>query len=355
MSGERVMVGMSGGVDSSVCAALLKEAGYNVSGVTLRLYDGDDYNAGLTKTCCSLSDVEDARAVCVRLGIPHYAFNFKESFEKEVISDFINEYINGRTPNPCIECNRKIKFDKMLRRAETLGYDKIATGHYARIKRAENGRYLLCRPTDINKDQTYVLYSMTQEELSKTLFPLGGLTKPQVREMAERYGFVNAAKPDSQDICFVPDGDYSKFIENYAGKKYPDGDFVDKNGNVLGKHSGIIRYTIGQRKGLNIALGHPVYVIDKDLKNNRVILGSNDDLNSSELLAFDFNWIIEKPNGKIKCMAKTRYNMLEVPCTACCDGDKVRVCFDSPVRAVTKGQAVVLYDGEYVLGGGTIV
>ena len=176
MSGERVMVGMSGGVDSSVCAALLKEAGYNVSGVTLRLYDGEDYNAGLTKTCCSLSDVEDARAVCVRLGIPHYAFNFKESFEKEVISDFINEYINGRTPNPCIECNRKIKFDKMLHRAETLGYDKIATGHYARVKRAENGRYLLCRPTDINKDQTYVLYSMTQEELSKTLFPLGDLT-----------------------------------------------------------------------------------------------------------------------------------------------------------------------------------
>ena len=228
MSGERVMVGMSGGVDSSVCAALLKEAGYNVSGVTLRLYDGEDYNAGLTKTCCSLSDVEDARAVCVRLGIPHYAFNFKESFEKDVISDFINEYINGRTPNPCIECNRKIKFDKMLRRAETLGYDKIATGHYARVKRAENGRYLLCRPTDINKDQTYVLYSMTQEELSKTLFPLGNLTKPQVREIAEKHGFVNAAKPDSQDICFVPDGDYAGFIERATGKTAAAGDFTDE-------------------------------------------------------------------------------------------------------------------------------
>lgn len=356
MSGERVMVGMSGGVDSSVCAALLKEAGYNVSGVTLRLYDGEDYNAGLTKTCCSLSDVEDARAVCVRLGIPHYAFNFKESFEKEVISDFINEYINGRTPNPCIECNRKIKFDKMLRRAETLGYDKIATGHYARVKKAENGRYLLCRPTDINKDQTYVLYSMTQEELSKTLFPLGDLTKPQVREIAEKHGFVNATKPDSQDICFVPDGDYAGFIERATGKTAAAGDFTDENGNRLGEHKGIIRYTIGQRKGLGIALGKPRFVIEKNAENNTVILGDEERLFCRKVLVDRLNFIpFDTLENEMRVTAKLRYRHLAQPAVIKPDGDNVIIEFDEPQRAPSPGQAAVFYDGDAVVGGGTIV
>ena len=357
MKKEKVMVGMSGGVDSSVCAALLLQRGYDVSGVTLRLYDGEDYNAGKTRTCCSLSDVEDARAVCMRIGIPHYAFNFKDAFQKDVIEDFVNEYIMGLTPNPCIECNRHIKFDAMLERAKVLGYDKIATGHYASVKQNENGRYLLCRAADISKDQTYVLYSMTQEQLSHTLFPLGTLTKPQVRKIAEENGFVNAAKPDSQDICFVPDGDYAGFIERYTGKIYPDGDFLDENGNVIGRHKGVIFYTIGQRRGIGTGFGKPMYVIGKNADNNTVTLGSNELLFTDTLYADNLNWIaFEYPESEFKCRAKTRYRQTEQPCTVYPqDRNTVRVVFDEKIRAVTPGQHVVFYDGDIVLGGGVIM
>ena len=299
-----------------------------------------------------------ARAVCVRLGIPHYAFNFKESFEKDVISDFINEYINGRTPNPCIECNRKIKFDKMLRRAETLGNDKIATGHYARVKRAKNGRYLLCRPTDINKDQTYVLYSMTQEELSKTLFPLGDLTKPQVREIAEKHGFVNAAKPDSQDICFVPDGDYAGFIEREAENVPGPGNFVTADGTVIGRHEGITHYTIGQRKGLNLAMGHPVFVTEIRPETNEVVIGEAGDVFTDTLVCNKLNWMaIDGLHGKpMEVSAKIRYSHKGAPCVIEEIGEDLVQChFLEPVRAVTPGQAVVFYDGDYVVGGGTII
>ena len=357
MKNEKVMVGMSGGVDSSVCAALLLKEGYDVSGVTLRLYDGEDYDSGKTRTCCSLSDVEDARAVCVRMGIKHYAFNFKEDFKEYVIKNFIDEYENGRTPNPCIECNRHIKFDAMLLRAETLGYDKIATGHYASLKKAENGRYLLCRAADATKDQTYVLYSMTQKQLSKTLFPLGTLTKPQVRKIAEENGFVNAKKPDSQDICFVPDGDYAGFIERFTGKTALHGDFINETGEKLGEHKGVIRYTVGQRKGLGIALGKHAYVVEKNPQNNTVTLGDEDALFYKRVLVKDVNFIpFDELSEGMRVTAKLRYRHKEQPAVISpAENGCVLIEFDEPQRAPSAGQAAVFYDGDIVVGGGTIV
>lgn len=350
---KKAIVAMSGGVDSSVAALFMKEQGYECIGATMKLYDNDDIGVDREKTCCSLDDIEDARAVAYKLDMPYYVFNFKDEFEKKVIDKFISTYEAGGTPNPCIDCNRYLKFEKLMKRMEELQYDCVVTGHYADIEYV-NGRYMLKKGKDLSKDQSYVLYSLTQYQLEHTVFPLGKYSKEEIREIAEKNGFINAKKRDSQDICFVPDGDYSKFIEQYKGKIYPCGDFVDKQGNVLGKHNGLIRYTIGQRKGLNISLGHPVYVISKDIESNTVVLGSNEDLNKKSLTARDFNWIAQKPDDKISCFAKTRYNMREVPCVAYCDGDRVVVEFDEPVRAITPGQAVVLYDGDYVLGGGTI-
>ena len=249
---KKILVGMSGGVDSSVAALLLKQRGYDVSGCTLKLFDGSDDNI-LTRTCCSLSDVEDARSVCYKLGIEHHVFNFKDLFRTEVMDRFADGYINGETPNPCIFCNRYIKFDKMLERALVLGFDGIATGHYAKTEQDEkSGRTLLIRPADRRKDQTYVLYNMTQFQLERTVFPLWDRDKEQNRTLAEQHGLLNARKPDSQDICFVPDGDYAKFILEHTKKDFPEGDFIDTEGNVIGRHSGIIRYTIGQRKGLGV-------------------------------------------------------------------------------------------------------
>ena len=356
MSAERIMAGMSGGVDSSVCAALLLKEGYDVSGVTLRLYDGEDYDAGLTKTCCSLSDAEDAKAVCMKLGIPHYVFNFKDNFSDCVIENFVSEYMSGRTPNPCIECNRKIKFAAMLDRAKTLGYDKIATGHYAIVERSENGRYLLKKAADKSKDQTYVLYCLTQEQLSRTLFPLGELTKAQVREIAAENGVVNAKKPDSQDICFVPDGDYASFIERYTGEASQKGDFIDVNGNVLGEHKGIIRYTVGQRKGLGIALGKPQFVISKSAETDAVVLGDEDKLFYKRVLIKRTNFIpFDNLEEKMRVTAKLRYRHTEQPAVIYPAQDGVIVEFDEPQRAPSPGQAAVFYDGDIVVGGGTIV
>ena len=356
---KKVMVGMSGGVDSSVAAMLLRRSGYEVMGVTLKLFSDEDISEAQKegRTCCALSDVEDARSVAYRLGFEHIVFNFRDNFREHVMKQFADSYLCGRTPNPCIECNRHVKFDKMLRRAQELGYDYIATGHYAVVEYdGKSGRYLLKRSKDRSKDQTYVLYSLTQEQLAHTLFPLGGLEKTQVRELAEEAGLVNSNKPDSQDICFVPDGDYAAFIRRFTGCDTLCGKFVDMDGNVLGEHKGIINYTIGQRKGLGIALGHPAYVVKKDTEANTVTIGNEADLYTKSLIADDFNLIsVEKLEEPMGVTAKTRYSQKEQPAVVSYIGNgEYRVEFDEPQRAVTSGQAVVLYDGDVVVGGGTI-
>lgn len=350
---KKAIIAMSGGVDSSVAAYFMKKNGYECIGATMKLYDDELIGENEDKTCCSLDDMEDARNVARKLGIPYYVFNFKDDFREKVIENFISTYENGGTPNPCIECNRYLKFEKLMQKMKELSYDYVVTGHYATVEE-KDGRYYLKKGKDLSKDQSYVLYSLTQQQLSHTLFPLGEFTKDKIRLIAENNGFINADKKESQDICFVPDGDYAAFIEKYRQKKYPDGDFVDVTGRKIGTHKGIIRYTIGQRKGLGIALGHPAYVVDKDIINNKVVLGTENDLVSETLVANNFNWIYPIPKGKIRCKAKTRYNMKEVNCLAYITDDKVVVEFDEPIRAVTKGQAVVLYDGDYVIGGGTI-
>lgn len=355
---KKALVAMSGGVDSSVAAYLTKEMGYNATGITLKLFDNEDIGETKEKTCCSLDDIDDARNVCRKIGIPYYVYNFKDSFKENVIDRFISAYENGTTPNPCIDCNRYIKFEKLIRRVEELEFDKVVTGHYSIIEYDEGAdRFLLKKSADLSKDQSYVLYSLTQKQLSKTLLPLGNLTKSYVREIAESLNLINAKKHDSQDICFVPDGDYAKFIEQYTGRTYPNGNFVDENGNILGEHKGIIRYTVGQRKGLGLALPCPMYVKEKNLEENKVILCENHRLFSKELYATDINLIscdrIDKP---MRVKARVRYNQPEQPATVeQTDNNTIHITFDEPQRAISKGQAVVLYDGEYVIGGGTII
>ncbi|MDD6620724.1 MAG: tRNA 2-thiouridine(34) synthase MnmA [Eubacteriales bacterium] len=352
---KKVIIAMSGGVDSSVAAFLMKEKGFDCIGATMKLYDNDEIGISREKTCCSLDDIEDARSVARRLSMPYYVFNFKEEFEEKVIRKFISTYENGGTPNPCIDCNRYLKFEKLFQRMNELEYNYVVTGHYARIEE-NDGWFYLKKAVDDTKDQSYVLYSLTQYQLSHILFPLGEYTKNEIRDIAEKQGFLNARKKDSQDICFVPDGNYTDFIERYTGKKYPPGDFVDINGKPIGKHQGIIRYTNGQRKGLGVAFGQPMYVAGKNIEKNTVTLCTNDELFSKELNAVDFNWIIPNPQNEIKCSARVRYNMREKPATAYINDDNsVNVVFDEPQRAITRGQAVVLYDGDIVLGGGTIV
>lgn len=355
---SKAIIAMSGGVDSSVAAYLMKEEGYECIGATMKLYDNEDIGISKQKTCCSLSDIDDARSVARNLEMPYYVFNFTDNFEQEVIDRFVDTYIEGGTPNPCIDCNRYIKFDKMLQRMYELDYDFVVTGHYARVEYDEStGRYLLKKGIDETKDQSYVLYNMTQEQLSHTKFPLGHYRKSEIREIAENQGFINAAKHDSQDICFVPDGDYAKFIEGYCGKTFPEGDFVKEDGTVLGKHKGIIRYTIGQRKGLGLSLPEPLYVCAKDVETNRVILGKNERLFQTTLEADDMNWIsVPEITEPIRCKAKIRYKQKEADAIVeKLDGDKVKITFDEPQRGITKGQAVVLYDGDIVIGGGRIL
>lgn len=354
---KKAVVAMSGGVDSSVAAFLIKNQGYDCIGATMKLFHNEDIVIPRKNSCCSLEDVEDARNVAHSLGIPYYVFNFTDRFREDVIDRFINSYETGATPNPCIDCNRYLKFEKLFYIAKELNYDYVVTGHYARIEYDKNSeRYLLKKAVDETKDQSYVLYSMTQEQLAHTMFPLGNLRKTEVRKIAEEHGFVNAKKHDSQDICFVQSGTYTDFIEQYTGKIYPPGNFIDKNGRILGIHKGIIRYTIGQRKGLGISYEEPLYVTGINVSDNTVMLGTDSDLYSKTLTANNINLIlvnkIEKPTH---VKAKVRYRQTEQAATVIQTGDdSFTVEFDEPQRAITKGQAVVLYDGDTVLGGGTI-
>lgn len=349
---------MSGGVDSSVAALLTKESGDECIGATMKLYNNEDIGVHREKTCCSLDDVEDARSVAYQMDMPYYVFNFTADFHTEVMDRFVDAYENGCTPNPCIDCNRYLKFDKMFHRMQEIGYDYIVTGHYARVEYDEKrDRYLLKKAVDDTRDQSYVLYMLTQEQLAHVKLPLGGLRKDQVRVIAEKHGFINARKHDSQDICFVVNGKYSDFIEQYREKTYPEGDFVDLEGNVLGRHKGIIRYTIGQRKGLGLSLKESMYVVAVDPEKNRVILGRNDDLFSREFVANDVNLIaVDHIEGEMRVKAKVRYRHEEQWATVTQpEPDKIRVVFDEPQRAITCGQAVVLYDGDVVVGGATII
>lgn len=354
----KALIAMSGGVDSSVAAAIMKDSGYDCIGITMKLYNNSDVNVSVEHTCCSLDDIEDAKNVAYKLGMKHYVFNFADKFKETVIDNFVNCYKNGITPNPCIECNRCLKFSHLFYRMKELGLDYVVTGHYARIKYdSTTGRYLLLKALDESKDQSYVLYLLTQEQLAHIKFPLGEISKTETRRIAEEYGFINANKPDSQDICFVKNGNYVDFINSYTGEKSKPGNFVDINGNIIGQHKGIINYTIGQRKGLGLSTGEKLFVVDINPVTNEIILGSNDDLFNDTLFASKINWIsIDALNEPIKVKAKVRYKQEAQPATVYNVGDdKIKVVFDKPQRAITKGQSVVLYDGDIVVGGGTIL
>ncbi|XWX60684.1 tRNA 2-thiouridine(34) synthase MnmA [Desulfitobacterium sp. AusDCA] len=363
---KKVVVGMSGGVDSSMAAALLKEEGYEVIGITLQIWPsaGPDVEGG----CCSISAIDDARRVSQQLGIPHYVLNFRSYFEENVIQYFTESYFSGETPNPCVMCNRIVRWGEMLHKAQGLGADYIATGHYAQVVQdPESGRYLLKRPVDTWKDQTYMLYTLTQEQLKHTLFPLAGYKKEHIREMAEERGLIRVArKPDSQEICFIPNNDYVSFLQEKAGERIKPGNFVDKQGHILGRHQGIVHYTVGQRKGLGITFGKPMFVVGFNIDRNEVVLGEDPEIFSDALYATDLNWMaVEEVKESLKVSAKIRYKAPLAPAAIYpvehpeqikgAIGPCVKVNFETPQRAITPGQAIVFYDGDRVIGGGKII
>jgi len=358
MSKGKVVIGMSGGVYSSVAAYLLKEEGYDVIGVTMQIWQDEDNdiieeNGG----CCGLSAVYDARRVADALSIPYYVMNFKQEFKKNVMEYFIEEYLRGRTPNPCIACNRYVKWESLLRRSLEIGADYIATGHYARIEQLANGRYALRKSQTAAKDQTYALYNLTQEQLAHTLMPVGAYEKDEIRALAQKIGLSVAHKPDSQEICFVPDNDYAKFIEENTDKTIMPGNFVNTKGDVIGQHKGITHYTVGQRKGLNLSMGRPVFVLKIRPETNEVVIGDNEEVFTASLQANRLNFMsIPDLPKEMKLTAKIRYNHQGAVCTVKRTGEDEIVCsFDEPKRAITPGQAVVLYQGDHVAGGGTIL
>ncbi|MDW7661446.1 MAG: tRNA 2-thiouridine(34) synthase MnmA [Bacillota bacterium] len=358
---NRVVVGMSGGVDSTVAAFKLKEMGYDVIGVNMRLWQDDALEeAHFEKDggCCSLSSAEDARRVCAQIGIPFYALDFKAVFKTTVVDYFIDSYQKGETPNPCIACNKYVKFEALLDKAHQLGAYYVATGHYAKIKFDEQfGRYTIEKSNAVEKDQTYALYNLTQDQLKHILMPLGDFeSKDDVRKVAAQFDVQMSQKSDSQEICFVPDQDYVGFLKRNSDMAIEEGKFVGKDGEVLGKHQGIVNYTIGQRKGLGVTFGKPMYVIDIDTTSNVVTLGENSDVFKIELVSDQNNFILfDQLEEAYRCTAKVRYSAKEAPCTLYPEGDRVRVIFDDPQRAITPGQAVVFYKDQWLVGGGTII
>lgn len=354
---KKCLIAMSGGVDSAVAALLVKNMNIECVAATMKLLGGGGIELDEEHACCSKEDIEDAKKVAERLGMEHYLYDFSEHFAEKVVDKFVHAYETGATPNPCIECNRYLKFERLFEKAENLGCDSIATGHYARVEYNEkSGRWCLKKAKDLSKDQSYVLYSLSQNQLSKVIFPLGDMIKAEAREIAEENGFINAHKKESQDICFVKNEDYTDFIERYTGKSYPCGNFVDTDGNILGTHKGIIHYTVGQRKGLGLALPAPLYVCRLDTEKNEVVLCPHEGLFTKELTANNIN-LISVPDlyTPMRIKAKVRYRHIEQEATAVqIDENTIRVTFDEPQRAITKGQAVVLYDGDVVVGGGTI-